>query len=59
MPLKGWICVFDTPDLFSLLVKQPVIPDRDEDPAITAADFKNFLLDELAILCLVYEVNKL
>jgi hypothetical protein len=50
MPLRGWICVFDTPDLFSLLVKQPVKLAMVDDPAIVAIDFRNFLLDELAIL---------
>jgi hypothetical protein len=59
MPLRGWIWLFDTPDLFSLLVKQPGKLAMVDDPAIVTTDFRNFLLDELAILCLDFEVNKL
>ncbi len=50
MPLRGCICVFNTSDLFYLFVIQPVKPAMADDPAIAAADFRNFLLVELTIL---------
>ena len=59
MPLRGCISVSDTPDFFSGFVKQPVNPARVDEPAIAAADFRNFLLVELAILRFGYKVNKL
>jgi hypothetical protein len=55
MPVRGWIRVSVTSDLFPKVVTQPVKPARADDPAIAAADFRNFLLVDFAILNWGYE----
>ncbi len=55
MPLRGWIKVSDMPDFFPRLFTQPVNPVKVVDTPIAAADFRNFLLVELVIMCFSHE----
>jgi hypothetical protein len=58
MSLRGRIMLSAAPEFFTTPGKQPVMLARVDDPAITAADFRNFLLVVLAIMYLGFKLSE-
>jgi hypothetical protein len=57
MSLRGCIIGSALPEFFPNLGMQPDMLARVDDPAIAAADFRNFLLVELAIIYPGYKLS--